>query len=123
MTIRNPRAFVDQLWDWGCLAGCFGDSKIQVTDIEGMVEHNRHFLIIESKGIGVPVPEGQRILFQKWISRGFSVIFVWGTPGQPERIEYYAFGKQIPEVFDPATLADLRAVVSGWYRRAHGRLA
>lgn len=34
--------------------------QVAVTDIDGMVEIGGHFLFIEQKGRGVPIPDGQR---------------------------------------------------------------
>jgi hypothetical protein len=38
MTINKLDAYVAGLWDWVCLDGCFGDTKIRPTDIDGLVE-------------------------------------------------------------------------------------
>ena len=65
MTIKNLEAFVENLWDWGFLDECFPGTRIRVTDIDGLVERNGHFLLIEAKSPGKDIPTGQRILFDR----------------------------------------------------------
>lgn len=87
MTINNAETFVKSLWDWSCLDGCFGDTKIKPTDIDGFVERNNLFLIIETKLLGVQIPHGQMITFDRLIKTGYFTIFiVWGNPGKPEEM-------------------------------------
>ena len=49
MTINDPVKFCAGLWDWGILNGCFGDTLIKPTDIDGFVERNGKFLFFETK--------------------------------------------------------------------------
>jgi len=119
MTINNPKAFTEQLWDWAVLEGCFGQSKIKPTDIDGLVEHNGYFLMLEAKNKGVPIPQGQAILHNAWLEKGNSLIVVYGEPGDPQRLECYIFGKRIVREIEPATIDKLRDVVSFWYKMAH----
>lgn len=83
MTIHNLPAFIDGLWDWGFLDNCFFPTKIKITDIDGMVERNGKFLMIETKQPGVTIPVGQRIMFDKWIAAGNSCLIIWGKQGIP----------------------------------------
>ena len=123
MTINNPSEYLRNLWDWQCLSGCFGDSKISPTDIDGFVERNSFFLVIETKAPDVPLKTGQRITFEKLVSiPQFSVVVVWGHPHTPEKIMvWYDLDKQKEYTGDDASLEKLREIVSGWYRYADGR--
>lgn len=86
MTIRNVGAYLKSLWDWGLLNGCFGSTRIKPTDIDGMVERNGQFLILEGKpgtnGAALdcrPIGDGQRILFDALQKTGlFTVLVIWG---------------------------------------------
>lgn len=49
MTIRDINHFINALWDWGFLDGCFGDSKSRVGDIDGIVGHCGEILLLEGK--------------------------------------------------------------------------
>lgn len=119
MTINNPQSFVGQLWDWSVLDGCFGDTKIAPTDVDGLVEHNGHFLMLEAKNSGVSIPVGQAILHKAWLSYQHSLIVIYGEPGKPTRLECYLFGSTQARVSDPATIELLRSMVSYWFKKVH----
>lgn len=119
MTIENAEAYVAGIWDWGILRGCFGNTKIEPTDIDGFVERKGKFLIIEAKAKGVPLKKGQQITFKELCKTGlFTVVIVHGTTNKPERIELWNGGKIL--VYEPANLEKLRDIVSWWFRRANG---
>lgn len=82
MTVRNKDKFFEEHWDWGFLkaAGCFGDTKIEPTDIDGLTERKGNFLFIECKSPGVPLNMGQTILHKALLATGvFTVIRLWGN--------------------------------------------
>lgn len=114
MTIRNLEAFIKSLWDWNCLAGCFGEENkyFSPTDIDGIVEKKGYFLLLETKNPGKEIPDGQKIMFDRLIRRGFTIIIIWGKPGEPEKIQ------QWPHKPRPANLEYLRMIVSAWYDNA-----
>jgi hypothetical protein len=86
--INNKKAFDNALWNWDILNGCFGTGKIKPTDIDGLVERNGQFLLIEAKGPGVPVKMAQDIVHRNLISlKCFTVIVIWGNPGRPIEIK------------------------------------
>ena len=117
MTIRNLQRFNDALWDWAILDGCFGNTRIAPTDVDGMVERNGQFLFLEAKGPSAVIPVGQRITFEHALNTGiFTVIVVWGRPNEPEAMMVCRLGRMGQKV--PATLTDLRQAVADWYRSA-----
>lgn len=86
MTINNAEAYLRGVWDWGILRGCFGETKIEPTDIDGCVERNGQFLVLETKAPTASVEQGQQITFDRMLSTGrFTVIIVWGETNKPER--------------------------------------
>ena len=79
---------------WDCkVDGCFNDKhrlkfsvfkdcfpgKISFTDIDGIVEINRNFLMVEWKGTDGPIPMGQRIMFERLSEIGFCIFNVFGN--------------------------------------------
>lgn len=116
MTIQNPQAFCEGLWDWAILDGCFGASKIKPTDIDGLVERNGYFLFIESKNTGAAVPEGQKILHKRLANTGvFTVIILWGDAANnaPHSIQIiHSAGETGIKNTD---LEGFRSIVSRWY--------
>jgi hypothetical protein len=117
MTIRNLDAFIAGIWDWAILNGCFGSTRIAPTDIDGMVERNGQFLVLEAKGPGVPLTKGQSLTLASLQRTGlFTVIVVWGNPGQPEKIRVMTPKKTID--VNPADLTTLRGWVANWFMYA-----
>lgn len=113
MTIKNPEKFVAGLWDWGCLDNCF-PGKIKVTDIDGLVERKGHFLVLETKSPGVPIPLGQQIMFKNLQRSGlFTIVVVWGNTNQPQEMQVYYSNGKVSEK-KPANMATFKQVVSWW---------
>lgn len=87
MTIRNMNSFISSLWDWSILDGCFGNTKIGVSDIDGVVERNGHTLFLETKRPNVPIPLGQHVMFDTWRKTGFAtVIVIFGQADNPQHM-------------------------------------
>lgn len=116
MSIKNLQAYIDNLWDWGILDGCFGNTRIQVTDIDGLVERNGHFLMIEAKSPDKIVPKGQQILFDQLVKDArWHVVVVWGKPGQPEYVQVWGRKKVRGD------LAYFQRVVARWFAYANSQ--
>jgi hypothetical protein len=119
MTINNPELYNDGFWDWAILDGCFGDTKIKPTDIDGCVERRGKVLFIETKHPGAKIPDGQKYTFQTLVGTGIaSVLVVWGNRDQPEAI--MEFHKNITRGPYPADIEKLRERISRWYKWADG---
>ena len=115
VTINNPALFCANLWDWACLDGCFGNTRISPMDIDGIVERHGKFLFIETKAPGVLIPAGQLILLEQLAQKeDFTVLIVYGCPGNPTEIWYWD-GKQ-PILVKSATIEDLRNIVKQWFQ-------
>ena len=112
--IRNADNFAASWWDWTLFNDCFQPTKIRITDVDGLVERNGHFLLIETKGIGVPVPQGQAILFDA-IRRDsrWHVLVVWGDTNQPQRWKVWGYRAEFTGGMD-----DLRKLIRRWFRYA-----
>jgi len=113
MTINNLEAFVGQLWDWAILDGCFGETRIRPSDVDGIVERNGSFLFLEAKGPDVGISAGQIRTFRALAVRGDTVIILWGNPGQPEYMMVLSPDGTTPRI--PCNLADVRSLVADWY--------
>lgn len=114
MTINNPEAFAASHWDWACLNGCFGDTKIAPTDVDGLVERKGWLLLLETKLPGVEIPEGQLHTFAGLIAtHRFTIMVIWGHPGKPERMRI--FTRRGADISCPANLKRLRHHVWRWF--------
>lgn len=124
MTIHDRDAYMRGIWDWKILDGCFGNTKIAPTDIDGLVERNGNLLILETKAPGASVPEGQSITFRRIVQQGVDagklnvVIVIWGENGTPTKLRVYSAMHPEGKNFDD-NLETLRKYVAAWFQRAN----
>jgi hypothetical protein len=115
MTINNKDFYTSQLWDWGFLDQCFDGTKIKVTDIDGFVERNGKFLLIECKSHNALIPTGQDIMFKKMIATQlFTVLILWGEANKTERCELRTKDKTY--FYPDANNAFIQRLVHGWFK-------
>ncbi len=117
MTIDNPVLFMESLWDWGILKGCFGP-VIAPTDIDGMVEHCGHILILDSKHTNARIREGQKKAYQVLARRGMTVFVMYGEKNSPERITVFDRDKPYGWATEPCDLESVRKRCQEWYEWA-----
>jgi hypothetical protein len=114
MTIRDIDRYVNNLWDWGFLDDCFGGTRIRVTDLDGIVERNGHFLVLECKSHDAQIPRGQAIMFEKMAATQLFTIFViWGEQNRPERMRI--IGKNGTKDYAQVDIEDVRKFTHRWY--------
>lgn len=83
---KSPSAGFDGIFDWSWTQGHLGDKKITPMDFDGVVERKGNFLIMETKGFGVPVPKGQMFTFESAYRLGvFTIMFIQGK-ARPEQV-------------------------------------
>lgn len=118
MTIHNMEAYTKNLWDWGFLDECFGATRIRLTDIDGIVERNGHFLIIEAKSLGKEIPTGQKIMFDHLTKNpNWTVLIIWGdAPDEPTTCMVWGKPKQYI-----ATREVIKTIVSQWFKDSNAR--
>jgi hypothetical protein len=122
MTIRNIDHYVAALWDWDCLSGCFGNSRIRVSDLDGIIERNGRFLVLEAKSHGASVSTGQRRMFDEMAKTGvFTIIVLFGETNNPQRMRVTTQQEdgRVVSVEKQASMADVRDMVQRWYRFAN----
>ena len=118
MTINNPELYIKSLWDWSILDGCFGNT-IKPTDIDGFVERNGRFLVIETKLPGALIPQGQMITFRALAKTTlFTIIVVWGEPGTPQHVKLMTRRGEGKKRY--CDLDGLRDLCSKWFDYANG---
>lgn len=126
VSINNPQLFMEGFWDWGILDGCFGETRIKPTDIDGFVERNGNFLVLETKKQGVKIEYGQQKTFNELLLTGkFTVLVIWGQKDKPEALKLYS--PFLPQKYkagkysDNISLSDLRNSVWWWFCKADGK--
>lgn len=120
-----------QLWSFGMFKGCFGNTKIRPSDIDGIVDAGGHLLLLEGKDKqDGGLDEGQGRLFRNLrYPKSVASLIWWGNPpeGPVDRLRYDPpVPLLVPQrgsigTVHPASLDDLRAVVDEWHRWADGR--
>lgn len=113
-----------ELWDWTPFNSCFGDSGIRISDIDGIVERNGLFLMLDGKRIGRrgerDISDGQRRLYLRFAEKGGHVLVFHGQP--PRTVEWLRQwlpgGEFVRE--RPCSLDGLRGIVADWYIWANG---
>jgi hypothetical protein len=124
VTIKNPAAYLASIWDWAPLRPCF-KRGIEPTDIDGFVEIGGYFLVIEGKAPGVPLKEGQRLMFErmhrwnKTIPGLFTMIVIWGDAAT-HHVEQAQFWPTDPFACD---WDSFQSYVSAWAESAEERAA
>jgi hypothetical protein len=114
MTIRDIDNYISSLWDFGSFNGCFGDTRITLSDLDGITERRGKFLVFEGKSKNVPIPKGQEILFRSMVDTGkFTVVIAWGEPNNPTKLQVMTHKGVI--IIEPADMDKLRNVVSRWF--------
>lgn len=70
------RSFIP--WDWEIFNGCFGETKIKLSDIDGIVERKGNFLAVEKKHPGESMQSGQRFTLEAFVKQGHHVLVLEG---------------------------------------------
>lgn len=126
MSIFDAEKYRTVYHDFDFLKGCFGDTRIMPTDVDGIVERRGRFLLMEFKPDGKAVSTGQLITLKrlKRLARlqEFTVVVVWHEPcahhepASHTSIQIMPSGKK-----EPVTTNGVRAFVSEWYAAADAR--
>jgi hypothetical protein len=122
--IRNRERVAEQLWDWGWLNPAFHPTRARASDIDGVVEQDRHILILEGKPAEyLWTPESAQFRTLKTLSGkpGMCVLVLYGDPAGPtvhHAEQIIPMGpKHLPRV--KATNADVVRWVAQWFAHTH----
>lgn len=117
MTINDPEKFLDGVWDWAMFDGCFGQTRIKPTDIDGFVERKGKFLVLEAKSPDVDIPTGQQITFESLVKTGyFSILVMWGEKNNPQKAKLITRKGEFD--YDPCDADKCKQIVTKWFRYA-----
>lgn len=89
-----PEEYAKKLWDWTPLNKCF-ERNIRVTDVDGFVEVNYHFLYLEGKSRNANLSGGQKIALERLAKLPqFTVVVFRGDPPDLHTVtEWEVLGK------------------------------
>lgn len=110
----KKRCLWDRAPDWAFLNGCFGASGIKVSDVDGIIERNGLFFMLEWKPPDKRLSTGQRKTFKALVETGlFTILIIWGDPQSPGHIQladHNGIGER-----QPAGRDKIVQIVSGWF--------
>lgn len=126
--IRDKDKYFQNIWDFNWLNDCFSPTKIRPTDIDEEisvivirrntndqppmeVERKGYHLRIETKLPGNEVTQGQAIVFDDLLRKGFQILIIWGHPGKPESAQLW--GKSEKKA---ATKESIAEWVTKWFQ-------
>lgn len=116
MNIQNKYAHRNSFWDWTPLNECFRGTNIRVTDIDGFVERNGRFLVIETKKPGDEIPQGQGLTFAALAATGlFTIVIIWGKHNAPEEIGVITRDVKKNRHYKQASMMLLQKIVTEWF--------
>ena len=105
-------------WDLSWLH--FGDTRIAVTDVDGLfvVERGGYFLFIETKGLDEPLTQGQRIMLTALSQQPkHRVVVIYGEKGYPEILQRFSKGELLGR--QETSREDFQRRVDGWFDAAN----
>lgn len=104
------------MWNWAILHGCFGSTRISPTDVDGLVERNGHYLLLECKGAKVTgLDTAQHIVFRGLArDHGVTVFVLYGDRNLPTRMTVFHPGGDVERI-DKTDLDGVRCRVKAWF--------
>lgn len=115
---KSQGCFYDGLPSWDEFIDDF-PRKIRPTDIDGVVEINNHFLFLEQKGEGVPVPAGQLLMFKRLAAKPNITVVIF----RPCAVGVELMVLPTPHKWEQVTPEDFRARINRWAIRADAKAA
>lgn len=115
--LRDVLRHAQSKWSWAWLVPAFGDSRISPTDVDGFVERNGQFLVLECKPVLEAMPQGQRLALTA-LARipVFTVLILIGNPPDDPR-ELITLPNW--DVREPVTQEQMIETVRRWYEWAN----
>lgn len=119
---KSPSANFDGVFDWSWTGGCFGDGKITPMDFDGVIERKGNFLVMETKNLNVPVPQGQIFTLESAFKLNvFTVVFIQGKQ-KPEFAKAWCqpgfSNGLVMKDFKPTDIKRMQVFLSSWYQFA-----
>jgi hypothetical protein len=108
----------ETLPDWAMLDGCFGETRIRASDIDGVVHQNGKCLFLEKKYIHGCLEPPQVRAIETLVGQGNSVIAFWCSKTDGSDTMYMRVwgvpGYSSQERFE-ASIEDVRTAVKTWF--------
>lgn len=117
-TLRNKKRLHDSYIEFGVFNKCFRRG-IQFTDIDGIVESNGHFLILEKKVSGAKIPKGQTYMHRAMGNLGvFTILYYFGytdADGWPQPGKYTIIHEDHTVESGDCNCEKLQEIIGLWF--------
>lgn len=104
--------------DWSMLDGCFGDTKVGGSDVDGVIYQNGKCLFLEKKFPRGILEQPQIRMINALVAQGNSYITIWCEARDGSDISYmrvWGLSDYDPKDRFKAGLGDFRAAVHLWW--------
>lgn len=116
--IDDRQKFAEYLWDWEFLNPAF-PGKIQPMDVDGIVEMDGNFLILEGKAPYAGMSTGQEIALEAMSKNpNMDVLMIYGDPQTSNIERLQVWGHHRNPV--PADKKKVRRFARGWVNQIRG---
>jgi hypothetical protein len=114
----------DGIFDWDFLLPAFAGTRIQPTDIDGMVERYGRFLLFETKQPGKHLEQGQVIALENLILLGkgrIMLMILYGkNPDEIHNMEIWLYSNdKVMKIERECTAEIVVEHVRGWFNKAN----
>lgn len=110
--------------DWSMLNGCFDETTVSGSDVDGVIHQNGKCLFLEKKFPNGFIAPPQMRLITSLVYQGNSFIVFWCE--QPDgsdlsSMRVFGISGYPTNARTPATLKDLRTAVKAWWNSVYAR--
>ena len=96
---------------------CFG-GKMSMGDMDGWIEVNYHYLLMELKSGDAPLPLGQRIMFERLTRRPEFTVLVINVDNPSWNVHKVSYFKNgLEHIDDVTTIDELHDKITQWHDR------
>lgn len=120
---KCPPCLIEQMPNWDdLLEGVKRVRRIMPTDIDGMIEVNRHFLFFERKRAGETLSGGQRVALMHLSELPKTTVFIIRETDNAEKLELmrYRDGSALGGGWSVVTRRDIALLFEAWVYYADG---
>jgi len=121
MSIFDSHKYKTIFHDFDFLSGCFGNTRVMPTDIDGIIERNSNFLVMEFKPEGKRLSTGQRIMLERMSKIDvFTVLVIWHTPCEMHEPKVPTSIQAMPsKELKKVDVQEVRKIVCNWWDMAN----
>ena len=120
---EGENCYKDQvLPNWNVFNDCFTGTNIKISDVDGVVERNGHFLFMEVKQNTKNIRLGQRILYERLTDNtdhiSVLLLYAQNVSSDMDIQEYAVFRNgEMTQDWTPTNTEQMKGYVSAWFQR------